>query len=244
MEPRQAAASGVTTEAPAAQERARPNAATSHTAPRGETALARLAEVDLTRPAAATALAIVYLLSRLPWLALGYGADPDAWRVAISARYLWEHGQYFPSRLPGYPLYELVTAALYPGGALLTNSATLLVSFAGVLLFASILKRLRVDPKGLLTLAFAFAPMLWINSTVTLDYLWGLTFTLASYRVLLGHAGAVGPRTEEHGGPRMGHTALTGGAAAWPHTEWRSGAAAGLLLALAIGCRPTSALAV
>lgn len=206
-------------QAPMAPERAAPPGAHGAGFP-GRAALTRVVALDFTWPAAAVALAIVYLLSRLPWLPLGFGTDPDAWRVAISARYLWEHGQYFPSRLPGYPLYELITAALYPGGALVTNSSTLIVSFAGVLLFASVLKRLRVEPKGLLTLAFAFSPMVWINSTITLDYLWGLTFTLASYRVLLGRGGAT-----------------------WPKSEWRSGAAAGLLLALAIGCRPTSALA-
>ncbi|MGH2588414.1 MAG: hypothetical protein ACRDJE_26130, partial [Dehalococcoidia bacterium] len=137
--------------------------------------------LDFTRPLPAAVLAVVYLLSRLPWIGIGYGADPDAARVAVSAHYFWDTGIYYPSRLPGYPLYEFVATLLYPLGHVVTNLATLIVSFAGVLLFAAILKRLRIEPKGLLTLTFAFAPMIWINSSITLDYLWGVTFVLAAY---------------------------------------------------------------
>lgn len=168
-----------------------------------------LLTLDFTQPRAAVSLALLMLLSRLPWLVLGYGADPDTWRVAMSARYLWRHGEYYPSRLPGYPLHELTAAALYPGGPLLTNLATLIVSVAGVLCFTAILKRLRLEPKGLLTLAFAFAPQTWINSSITLDYMWGLTFVLAAYLALLVRRPALG----------------------------------GVLLGIAIGCRPTSAVA-
>lgn len=120
-------------------------------------------------------------------LNLGYGADSDAWRVAITARWLWAHHEYLPSRLPGYPLHELSAALLIGGGWLATNTATMLVSLAGVFLFAAILKRCAVEPKGLLTLTFAFTPLLWINSTVTMDYLWALTFVLAAYLLLLHH---------------------------------------------------------
>lgn len=143
--------------------------------------LSDLAALDFTRPGPAVVLAIVYLLTRLPWIGAGYGADPDAARVAISADWFWRTGEFYPSRLPGYPLYELIASALFPFGPVVLNLATLAVSFAGVLLFAAIVKRLRVEPKGVLTLTFAFAPMIWINSSVTLDYLWGVSFLLAAY---------------------------------------------------------------
>jgi hypothetical protein len=180
--------------------------------------------LDFTRPAAAAVLAVVYLLSRLPWITLGYGADPDGARVAVSADYLWRHGQYYPSRLPGYPLFELTEAALYPFGATVMNAATLVVSFAGVLLFAAVVNRLRIEPKGLLTVTFAFGPMVWINSSITLDYLWAVTFILAAYLVLCANA-ECGMRNAELGTGRTGHSAL-----------------AGVLFGIAIGCRPTAAL--
>jgi hypothetical protein len=146
---------------------------------------ARLGAIDFTRPWPAAVLAIAFVLSRAPLLNLGYGADADAWRVAITARWLWDHGSYLPSRLPGYPLHELSAALLIRGGWLATNISTMIVSLVGVFIFAAIVKRVRVEPKGLLTVTFAFTPLLWVNSTVTMDYMWGLTFVLGSYLALL-----------------------------------------------------------
>ncbi len=147
--------------------------------------LGRLAALDFTRSRPAVVLALLFVLTRAPMLNLGYGADSDAWRVAITARWLWAHHEYLPSRLPGYPLHELSAALLIGGGWLATNTATMLVSLAGVFLFAAILRRCAVEPKGLLTLTFAFTPLLWINSTVTMDYLWAQTGVLAAYLLLL-----------------------------------------------------------
>jgi hypothetical protein len=147
--------------------------------------LTGLATLDFTHPRPAAVLALLFVLTRAPMLNLGYGADSDAWRVAITARWLWAHHEYLPSRLPGYPLHELSAALLIGGGWLATNTATMLVSLAGVFLFAAVLKQCAVEPKGLLTLTFAFTPLLWINSTVTMDYLWALTFVLAAYLLLL-----------------------------------------------------------
>lgn len=141
----------------------------------------RALELDFSRPVAFAALAAVYVLSRLPWLGHGYGTDPDAWRVALTAHYLWDHGEYWPSRLPGYPLHEFVTAALIRGGAPATNLSTVLASLAGVWVFARLLAALRLPSRGLLTVTFAFAPLLWINSVTTMDYMWALTFGLGAY---------------------------------------------------------------
>lgn len=141
--------------------------------------------LDFTRPWPAALLGLLFALTRAPNLNLGYGADADAWRVAITARWLWAHGEYLPSRLPSYPVHELASALVIGGGWLATNAATMAVSFAGVLCFAAIVRRLEVEPKGLLTLTFAFTPLLWINSSVTMDYMWALTFVLAAYLLLV-----------------------------------------------------------
>lgn len=149
--------------------------------PAGASLFARALNIDFTRPAAFTALGLAYVASRLPWLWHGYGTDPDAWRVALTAHYLWDHGEYWPSRLPGYPLHEFVTAAFIRGGAPATNLSTVLASLAGVWVFAKLAAELRLPSPGLLTIAFAFAPLLWINSVTTMDYMWALTFGLAAY---------------------------------------------------------------
>jgi hypothetical protein len=141
----------------------------------------QLANFDFTRPRAAVLLAIGFILSRLPWVNLGYGADPDAWRVAMSARYLITHGSYVPSRLPGYPVHDIAMAAFIRGGWLFTNASTIVVSLVGVLLFAAIVRKMRLAGGGLLTLTFAFLPLLWPTSVATLDYSWALTFLLGAY---------------------------------------------------------------
>jgi len=144
-----------------------------------------LIELDFTRPLAFIALATVFVGVRIPWLDLGYGTDPDAWRVALTASYLWEEGDYFPSRLPGYPLHELVTAALVRYGWVWTNLSTVLISLVGVYLFAWIARKLDLGNRGALTIAFAFTPLLWINSVMTMDYMWALTFILAAYLAII-----------------------------------------------------------
>jgi hypothetical protein len=142
-------------------------------------------EFDFTRPLAFAALAVIYVVSRIPWLNLGYGTDPDAWRVALTAEHLLSKGEYFPSRLPGFPLHEFITVPLVRGGWVWTNLSTVMISLVGVYLFAQILAELKLPNKGVLTATFAFTPLLWINSVSTMDYMWALTFILACYLALI-----------------------------------------------------------
>lgn len=146
---------------------------------------ARLFETDLSRPAAFAVLSFVFLVLRAPFLDYGHGTDPDAWRVAVTAHHLVDAGKYFPSRLPGNPLHELVMTAFIPGGWIATNLATALVSLLGVYVFARILNLLRLPYPGLLTIGFAFAPLLFINSIATMDYMWALTALLGAYYAVL-----------------------------------------------------------
>jgi hypothetical protein len=143
--------------------------------------LNRLIETDFTQLRPFAVLAVVFLLVRLPYLNYGYGTDPDAWRVALTAHHLLETGDYFPSRLPGNPLHELIITLFIPGGWLAANLATALASLAGVYLFAKILRHHRLPYAGLVTAGFAFTPLLYINSISTMDYMWTLTFILAAY---------------------------------------------------------------
>lgn len=148
-------------------------------------ALSRILNFDLTQPLAFAALAIVYVASRAPFINIGYGTDPDAWRVALSGYWLWDHGEFYPSRLPGYPVPEFASAAVIKGGWLATNSMTLLVSLLGLWFFARIVARLELPNRALLVAGFAFTPLLWINSMTTMDYMYALTFVLGAYLFLL-----------------------------------------------------------
>jgi hypothetical protein len=145
----------------------------------------RLLDTDFSRPLPALLLGIGFVASRLPWVGLGYGADPDAWRVAMSARYLLAHAAYLPSRLPGYPVHDIAMAALIWGGWTLTNLATVAISLVGVLIFARIVRRFSLPLQAVLVLTFAFLPLTWSTSTATLDYSWALTFLLGAYLSVL-----------------------------------------------------------
>jgi len=147
--------------------------------------VARILNYDFTQPLAFVALAVVYLATRLPFINTGYGTDPDAWRVAITGYWLWDHHEFYPSRLPGYPVHELATAAVIKGGWLATNSLTVLVSLVGLWFFARLVQLLEIPNKAVIVIAFAFTPLIWINSMTTMDYMWSLSFVLGSYYFLL-----------------------------------------------------------
>lgn len=125
-------------------------------------------------------IVVAVVVTRLPYLRTGYGSDADAWLVAHSASLLWNTGEYLESRLPGYPLHEIVSAPLVGiGGAPLSNGATLIVTIAAVLVWRGIVRHTG-QHKRMLVVAFAFAPAVWQHSVVTLDYLWSLLFILIS----------------------------------------------------------------
>src|SRR5215203_5799839 len=102
--------------------------------------LTALFDRDLTQRRPFVIRAVVFYLARLPYINEGYGTDPDAWRVVMTAQHLWDKGQYFPSRLPGNPLHEYIVTLLLPGGWLLTGFATMTVALVGVYVFGRILK--------------------------------------------------------------------------------------------------------
>ena len=131
------------------------------------------------RPLLPWLLGVVTLASRLPYLRPGYGGDPDAYRVIAAARAL-RAGAYTASRFPGYPLHEFATALLLPGGPRLVNGATALMSAWATVVLFRLAEQLGLSAlrAALLALAFAFTPVVFVNSTVSLDYLWSLCFVL------------------------------------------------------------------
>ena len=134
-----------------------------------------------------TALAAAFVLSRLAFVNEGYGTKPDAWRIALSGYWLWDHGEFYPSRLPGYPVAELSYATVVRGGWIATDGLAIAVSLLGVWYFAAIVRELKLP--ALIVIAFAFQPLLWINTMNTMDYTFALTFILGGYYYLLrGHS--------------------------------------------------------
>lgn len=131
-------------------------------------------------------LIALVIISRLPLIVNGYGTDGDAWRVALTAQTLWETGTYEMSRFPGYPLYEFIQAPLIVlGGSAGANAASVLVFIASLFLFRKLLVRWNIPNTDITLFAYAFLPILWKNSSVTMDYVWGMCGLLFSLLLLL-----------------------------------------------------------
>lgn len=135
----------------------------------------------LAKPKNQFALLIILLaISRVAFLGPGYGVDPDAWRVALTAEHIADTGEYRFSREPGYPLHEIAGALLIGGGPAALNGATAAFSVLAALLFAMILHHLGIKDYLLGGLAMGLVPVIYENSIVTMDYLWALAFMMAA----------------------------------------------------------------
>jgi hypothetical protein len=143
--------------------------------------LTKFLELDWLKRPHVFFLSLAFILVRFPMLFLGFGLDPDAWRIANSAFDLRYHFEYHTSRFPGYPLPEITNSLLINFGWVATNGLTMMLALMSVLAFAYLLKENRTDKKGLLTLTYAFTPLLWINSTNSMDYMWGLSLLIFTW---------------------------------------------------------------
>lgn len=131
----------------------------------------------------AIALGLLVLLSRLPFLGLGYGSDADAWRAIQAGQHLLDTGHYLPSRPPGYPLPEYTMALLLQAGI----ATPWVVGFIAAVLsgVSAGLAALVIGPLGwrraaAAAVALAFTPVVFVASLGAMDYIWGLTFFLAA----------------------------------------------------------------
>jgi hypothetical protein len=145
-------------------------------------------------PAAARARAIqlsvglgaLFLASRAPLLAGGFGSDDDAWRNAVAALHSHLAGRYVPSRVPGFPVYEGLLFLLVPLGSLATNALSVLAQGTATCFLWRIGRRLDLPASGWIAAAFALAPSVWVQTSQTVDYALTLALVLAAYDQLLG----------------------------------------------------------
>jgi len=144
-----------------------------------------LLDLDWTKSPHIFILILSFVIPRIFLLNLGFGADGDAWSSATAAFDLRYLHTYHTSRFPGYPLPEYVNSLIIDHGWIATNSMTMILSLISVIFFAKILKDLNVKNKGLMVLTYAFLPILWINSTNTMDYMWALTFIVITWFFIL-----------------------------------------------------------
>ena len=130
-------------------------------------------------------LVVIVLITRLPFISVGYGLDGDAWSVAISAQHWHDTGEYSASRLPGYPVHEYLCSLFADYGYIGLNLLTVFFSVMAVLFFAMILRLLRFRYIFLASITMSMIPVFYIHSTTTIDYIIAISFVLAGMYFLL-----------------------------------------------------------
>ena len=125
------------------------------------------------------------LISRLPFINAGYGAEEDAWAMRLVTERIATTGQYEVSRLPGHPLQELTYTLIWKHGAIAFNLLTVLLSTAGIAFFMLSLRKLQIKNYLQAGIALAFVPAVFINSTNALDYTWAFAFLMMSFYFLI-----------------------------------------------------------
>lgn len=130
---------------------------------------------------------VLLFASRLPWLSAGYGAMQDSYRVFNAARGISESGTYVLSRPPGHPVHDYLVSMLVPVGPVGSNMLTALFSLVAFGFFALILRRVHIRNYLMGALGFAFTPVVYINSTCTIDYVVAVAFVLAATYFVLSH---------------------------------------------------------
>src|SRR5215813_9340119 len=132
--------------------------------------------------AADAGIAAAVLLSRLPFLSPGAGNDNDGWFLVNAAREIAATGRYTTSRFPGYPVQEVLAAAVARagGGPVQMNFLSALAAAACAWAFARRLRRLGGRDAGLAALALVCVPAAYVASVSAMDYLFALAFVLAA----------------------------------------------------------------
>ena len=139
------------------------------------------AEPHARPPWVAVLLALGVFASHLPFVTPGFGTDTDAWKFATAIREMASTGRYTASRMPGYPVMEIVSTPLAPLGPWAPNALSALAAAACAWLAAKLFARHGVRDALLAGAAFAFLPAAFIAGTSSMDYLWALAFALAAW---------------------------------------------------------------
>jgi len=129
-------------------------------------------------------LGLLVFISRLPFINAGYGVEEDSWGIAVAAYHTKLNGVMEASRLPGHPVNEFIYSVCWGYGAWLFNFFSVICSVVCFVLFYRIAKKLQIKHSFLASLALVFTPVVYINSTCTIDYLWALMFALAAFYAL------------------------------------------------------------
>jgi hypothetical protein len=126
-------------------------------------------------------IVILILLSRVPFIFHGYGSEEDAWAMPLVTERIATTGVYEVSRLPGHPFQELTYTMMWNAGPVAYNILTILISTLGLGSFMLALFRLSVKQWDWAGIGFAFTPIVYINCTNDMDYMWATGFLMIAF---------------------------------------------------------------
>ncbi|MDX5326959.1 MAG: hypothetical protein LPK80_11950 [Bacteroidota bacterium] len=127
-------------------------------------------------------LFLLVLITRIPFLGLGYGIEEDSWGHVENAWEIFSSGRYVLSRLPGHPLYEFLLTLLWPIHSYwVYNGLSALASAGCILIFYRLMRWYGLPHPFWTSLALASVPVLFVSGTYTIDYSLSLFFVLLSY---------------------------------------------------------------
>lgn len=130
-------------------------------------------------------IVLIVILSRLPFIFNSLGSDLDAWREVYTGKILYEDHLYNVSRFPGYPFPEFLYTLVYNKPYWCINLLSVLFTVGCCLYLFRILKFLKMKFSFFTSIVFSFVPIIYINSTVAMEYNWSLFFLLGSVYYLL-----------------------------------------------------------
>ncbi len=129
---------------------------------------------------------ILAFILNFPFIFLGYGTDNDTFVLLDNGRSFVNTGSYVPSRNPGYLVHEAATLILSSiGGSVLSNAGTMFMSLLFISSFLKVCSYFSIPNKNLLAILLTIHPLILINSTETIDYLWALGLLFAGFELML-----------------------------------------------------------
>lgn len=131
-------------------------------------------------------LLIVAIVPRLPFLALGYGLDPDAYENIMVAQQMAAGEGYSASRLPGYPVHEiLLFISMAYKSPVAANLLSLIAFAAAAIGLHEILRRIEPSTALPFTAAFVAMPVGFAASVEAMDYFLSLSLVILSLLLLM-----------------------------------------------------------
>lgn len=139
---------------------------------------------------------LIYSLLHIPFLLSGFG-EPDAWRNGMVALHFGKGLGYAPARFPGFPVIELTYGLMakcfsWESLWIYTNLVTLILSLVGIYFFYQIVLYHRISRPLTMVLFLYFVPIVFVNASSSMDYLWTITFILTAYWSLIKRRPIVG----------------------------------------------------